>query len=229
MDSIVWITGAGSGIGRSITNKFLAANLKVAVSSRSKASLKEFALNKNAVVIPLDLKVYSTIEKAYKQLSENFEVDCLINNAGVTAFKSVAETSIQDVEAIIKTNLLGAIYASRLVLPEMIKRKKGVIINNLSVASEKIFKNSAVYSASKAGLKMFARVLREEVRNYNIKIINIYPGATQTPIWEKDLLRQYGKNMMLAEDVAQYFLDAYLNESTAISEEIFLRAIAGDI
>ncbi len=231
MSSIIWITGASSGIGKSIAKKFREAGFTVAISSRNEDELNKYVTKGKGGIIPapLDLTNFNSIKKAYELLSEKFEIDCLINNAGITSFKQVLETSVEETGKIIKTNLLGAIFTTELVLPEMIKRKRGTIINNLSVATEKVFKNSAVYSASKAGLKMFSKVLREETREHNVRIINIYPGATRTPMWNNDSLNEFGNRMMSADDVAEIFLQAYLNKSTAVSEEIVLRPPLGDI
>ena len=88
-------------------------------------------------------------------------------------------------------NLLGSIYTTKAVLPEMIKRKSGTIINILSVAAKTVFTNSSIYTASKSGLEAFGKVLREEVREYNIRVINIFPGATATEIWSKEALDKF--------------------------------------
>ena len=111
----------------------------------------------------------------------------------------------------------------------MIKKKKGTIINILSVASKKIFTQSSVYSASKAGLEMYMNILREEVRKYNIRIINIFPGATKTAIWPDEMLEQFGKRMMLPEDIAALIFSLYNSNNSVVPEEIVLRPIKGDL
>jgi len=231
MGTVVWITGASSGIGRAVATKFSEAGVPVVVSSRSKSLLEKFESPGKGKIfaVPMDLTNSNSINEAFKEITDNFKIDGLINNAGITVFKSFAETSLEEIEKVIRTNLLGTLFVTRLVLSQMLERERGTIINNISVASEKIFENSAVYSATKAGLKIFSQALREEVRNKNIKVINIYPGATRTPIWSNEILNERGGEMMSADDVAQFFLDAYLNKSSAITEEIILRPIRGDI
>ena len=153
-------------------------------------------------------------------LKKNFNIECLVNNAGITSFKPFIENSIEDIDKIVKTNLNGSIYTIKSVLPEMIENKSGTIINILSVAAKKIFTNSSIYAASKAGLELFSKVLREEVREHNIRIINIYPGATSTEIWPVNAIDKYSDKMMSPEKLADFIYDIYANTSDLSPEEI---------
>jgi len=111
----------------------------------------------------------------------------------------------------------------------MIEQGGGTIINIISIAAKKIFTNSSVYSASKAGLLAYANSLREEVRQYNIKIINVVPGATETPIWREEVRNDYSGKMMKAEDIAQLLVWLYLQKGNLVTEEIVVRPIFGDL
>lgn len=227
----VWITGASSGIGKSLALFFADKNLNVIASSRNETELKNYLAKESDLIhpFPMNVSAAESVNSVYKEVTKDFEIDCLINNAGVTVFKPISETTEEELQMLIDTNLTGAIRLTQKVLPEMIKRKKGTIINILSVASETVFVKSGVYSASKAGLKAFAKVLREEVREYNIRVINIYPGATRTPIWPHLALENFGERMMSPEDIAKVVFDAYSNESSAVYEEVVLRPIEGDL
>ncbi len=97
------------------------------------------------------------------------------------------------------------------------RNKSGTIINILSVAAKKIFTNSSIYAASKAGLEIFSKVLREEVRENNIRIINIYPGATSTEIWPENAINKFSDKMMTPEKLADFIYDIYSNSSDIIS------------
>jgi len=153
----------------------------------------------------------------------------LINNAGITSFKKVEHNSLEDIESIIQTNLLGSIYTIKAVLPLMIKKNKGTIINILSVVTEKIFQQSGAYSASKAGLKAFSQVLREEVRKYNIRVINVYPAATNTDIWSEENKTKFAHRMMNPADIAKMVISIYEHPGNVVTEEIVLRPIEGDL
>ena len=111
----------------------------------------------------------------------------------------------------------------------MIKRKKGTIINIISVAAEKVFTRSSAYAASKSGLLAYTNVLREEVRKYNIKVINILPGATNTPMWSDKVLEEYGDKIMKPENIARVLVSVYLQGSDYVTEEIIMRPMIGDL
>jgi 3-oxoacyl-[acyl-carrier protein] reductase len=229
----IWITGASSGIGKSLAIEFANSGYHVYATARRKEKLEvlQNAIQTGAVInsYPLDI---STRENVFSFVDKTFGVegiDCLINNAGITSFKKVEHNLLEDIESIIHTNLLGSIYTIKAVLPFMIKRNKGTIVNILSVVTEKIFHQSGAYSASKAGLKAFSQVLREEVRKYNIRVINVYPAATDTEIWSPEVSSKYGFRMMNPDNVASMILSIYKQEGNIVTEEIVLRPIEGDL
>ena len=230
----IWVTGASSGIGKETAIEFLKNNYCVAVSARRKdllESLKQFSPKDEKKIIPLDLDISDShaTQKIVDKINRIEPINCLVNNAGITTFNPAIENSFDEIKEIIDTNLSGSIYAIRSVLPGMIEQGHGTIINIISVAAEKVFTNSGVYSASKAGLLAYANVLREEVRKHNIRIINILPGATKTPIWPNEALEKYSERMMSPTDIAKLILQLYENNSTLVSEEITIRPIKGDI
>ena len=105
----------------------------------------------------------------------------------------------------------------------------GVIINILSVVANKVFTNSSLYAASKTGLQAFSKVLREELRDNNIKIINIYPGATSTEIWPDKVLNTHSGKMMTPKNLANFIYDIYTNSKYMSPEEIEVKPITGDL
>ena len=232
--NIVWITGASSGIGRSLSKAFVEKGFNVAAASRNLDLLNRLAeeyKNFEGEFLPFKLDIRNAEEtlKLSEKLRKNYKIDCLINNAGVTVFASAEETTTEQAENIIATNLLGSIYATKAVLPEMKNSGKGTIINIVSVAAETIFKESSVYAASKSGMAAFAKVLREEVRENNIRVVNIYPGAVRTPIWDNEVLEKKSELMMSPDDVAKFALSVYENKANMIAEEITLRPVTGDL
>ncbi len=225
-NKVIWITGGTSGIGKATAEIFAKKNFNVIVTSRTntKFSAKDSLIE----YLTLDVKENLDVEKVVKKISSKGEIDCLINNAGIATFNSVAETSINEIENIINTNLLGAIYSIKAVLPQMIEKKRGTIINIISVVAKKIFINSAAYTAAKAGLEAFTNVLREELREHNIRIINIYPGATATSIWHPKVLEKYSNLMMEPKHIGKLIYDLYKTKFI-VPEEITLRSINGDL
>ncbi|MEO8231188.1 MAG: SDR family NAD(P)-dependent oxidoreductase, partial [Ignavibacteriota bacterium] len=111
----------------------------------------------------------------------------------------------------------------------MIANGSGTIINILSVVTKKTFTKSSVYAASKMGLLGYTNSLREEVRKYNIKVINVIPGATSTTIWSKEMRNQFENRMLSAEDIARVLVWAFLQKENIVTEEIVLKPIEGDL
>jgi short-subunit dehydrogenase len=111
----------------------------------------------------------------------------------------------------------------------MIEQKQGTIINILSVAAETVLTKSSIYAASKAGLQAYTKVLREELRENNIRIINVLPGATRTPIWPNSALEKYGERMMSPAELAKFIYQVYSINSNLVPEEITIRPIKGDL
>jgi short-subunit dehydrogenase len=232
---VVWITGGSSGIGKAIAYNFAKINCKVYISGRRNSELertvKEFAKEKLKIkAIPCNVASETNVSQVIKNIiNEEGRIDCLVNNAGTTVFKNVIDTSNREAREIIDTNLLGAIYCSKNVLSHMIERRSGLIINISSFAARKIYPKSAVYSASKAGLVAFADCLREEVREFGIKVVNILPGPTETPMWDKEIRKNSADKMMKPDDLAHLVVSVFLQPSNLVSEEIVVRPITGDL
>lgn len=232
---VVWITGAGRGIGKEIAIQFSLIGCKVAISARTVSELnsvqKEITkLGGEAFVFPCDIGKAPEIPKTHNSIVKKLgRVDVLINNAGNTSFKKFEQTSQKEFDSIVNVILRGSFLCIKEVLPNMIERKDGWIINIASVVAIKTFKNSSAYSAAKAGLVAMLRVLREEVRKHNVKVITIFPGATSTKIWGEKL-HKYSNKMMDAKSVAETVLSLYrLKLKDAFVEELIIRPISGDL
>ena len=230
----IWITGASSGIGKAASKEFARTGSKVFVSARRKSELERLnnelkEENLSVEIFPCNIASSSNVDQTAKKILSTNKIDCLINSAGITLFKLAAENSINEIDDIIHTNLLGPIYSIKSVLPSMIKQNGGTIINILSAVTEKVFIQSSAYSASKHGLIGYTNSLREEVRKHNVRIINVILGATQTPMWTSEMREKYGNRMMTAEEIAQVIVWLYLQKGNLVTEEIVLRPILGDL
>ncbi|PID56406.1 MAG: hypothetical protein CR986_10265 [Ignavibacteriae bacterium] len=233
MKNITWITGASAGIGKALVKKFNKEDINVIATSRRLNKLQEISkeLNGSAEfsVYSNDVAKFIEVKELVEKIAKDYNIECLINNAGITSFKPFVENSIEEIEQIIDTNLKGAIYTIKSVLPRMIENNNGTIINILSVAAKTIFTNSSVYAASKAGLEIFSKVIREELRDKNIKVINVFPGATSTEIWPPAILNKHNSKMMNPTELAEMIYDVYKNSSKISPEEIVVRPITGDL
>jgi len=230
----IWITGASSGIGKAAALEFARVGAQVFVSARRMAELQR--LNSklkdeklNVEILPCNVASSANIDQTVKKIIAVHPINCLINNAGITSFKKAELNSIQEINDIINTNLLGSIYAIKYALPHMIEEGGGTIINILSVVTKKVFTNSSVYAASKMGLLGYTDSLREEVRKYNIRIINVVPGATETPMWSSKIRKENSGKMMNSEDIARLLVWLYLQKGNLVTEEVVIRPITGDL
>ncbi len=232
---VVWIVGASRGIGAETAVQFSSVGCTVCLSSRSTVRLAAVKnrieqLGGEAEVFPCDVTRPASIDKAFTRIRRRYgAVDVLINTAGVTIFRDFLHTSVRTTEEILRTNLHGPLHCVRCVLPSMVARRRGWIINVASNAAVKTFEDSAVYTSTKAGLLGFSRVLREETRKYRIRVVSIIPGPVETGMWSRNDRKRYRHRMMSAKGVAESILAVYQTPPDVVVDEIHLRPMMGDI
>lgn len=232
---IVWITGAGSGIGRALALEFAVKGERVILSGRTEPQLRSLQSdirekNGRADVVLCDVRRNETVEEAFQEIVESVGVpDILVNNAGITVFKEFLSTTTDEFDDILQTNLRGTFLVTKSVLPHMVARTNGLIINVVSFAAKTTYTESSVYAASKAGVAALMEGLRAEVRGKGIKILNVFPGAVLTSIWHPNVQAKYGNKMMTPADVAKMIVDISRQPASMMVEEIVLRPQQGDI
>jgi len=230
----IWITGASSGIGKAIALEFAKIGCNVFISARRAQELERLIddagkSGENIFPFPCNVASAANVDQTAKKIAKEYNLSCLINNAGITSFKHASDNSVNEINDIINTNLLGSIYATKSVLPTFIKNESGTIFNILSVVVSKTFTNSSVYAASKMGLLGYSNSVREEVRGHNIRVINIVPGATDTSMWSQEIRKEKSDLMMNPESIARIVVSAYLQKDNLVTEEIVLRPVTGDL
>ena len=232
---VVWVVGASHGIGKEIAKQFAIIGCEVCLSSRNRQRLhtatKEIIQQGGlAHDFPCDVtrpvSIVTAVERIRRQIGE---IDVLILDAGATVFKSFDETSLKEFDDIIDTNLSGHIRCVKAVLPSMIERKSGWIFNISSNAAVKTFEGSAAYTATKAGLLGAMRVLREEMKPFNVKVINVLPGPVETEMWSEADRAKYSRQMMHPKSVAEAILAVYAMPDDVVVDEMIIRPIQGDI
>lgn len=204
------ITGAGKGIGRALAIALAQEGVNIGLAARTAADLESVAAElkqygvKTAVAI-MDVADIDAVNAAVSVLKAELGViDILINNAGIGAFGSFMALEPEKWEQIIRVNLLGAYYVTRAVLPEMIERKTGDIINVSSTAGKNGAAVTSAYSASKFGLIGMSESLMQEVRKHNIRVSTLLPSTVATDM-AKDLNLTDGnpERVMQPEDFAE--------------------------
>lgn len=182
MNNVVFITGGSRGIGASAVKKFAKKGYRVAftyLNSEDKAN--ELAKRYNALAIRADISSSKETKKAIDVAIKHYgHIDILINNAGISEFSLFTDITDEMWHKMLDTNLSGAFYASRAVLPDMIKRKSGCIINIASMWGEVGASCEVHYSVSKAGLIGLTKALAKEVAPSGIRVNCVSPGAIDT-------------------------------------------------
>lgn len=207
------ITGAGKGIGKAIATALAQEGVNVALVGRTKKHLDELAeelkkYNVKIAVATMDVSDIHSVNHAIETVKEELGfIEILINNAGVGKFGKFLEMEIADWEQIIQTNLMGTYYVTRAVVPEMIEKQTGDIIN---ISSSSAFSPAAVtsaYSASKAAVNAFSVSLMQEMRKHNIRITALSPSTTATDM-AIDLKLTDGNpdRVMQPEDLAELII-----------------------
>ena len=232
-DKIIWITGSGRGIGRAIALELGERGARVVVSARTNDEIEEVAktINDNdgqALAVRCDVRNRAEIDTLTAHVKEYWgPIDMLINNAGIGVFKRIIDLEEEEWDNVLDSNLKSAFLCTRAVLPDMLERKSGHILNMVSVAGTKVFPQNGAYCASKFGMLGFNDVLREETREHGIKVTALIPGATQTDIWGKANVDFSA--MMKPEDVAQMVLAICAANESAHIEQIVMRPQQGDL
>jgi 3-hydroxy acid dehydrogenase/malonic semialdehyde reductase len=189
-ERIALVTGASSGIGRAIATALLGDGCRVILAGRNEAALREVAANSAARthVLPLDVTDHAAVDAFVDRLPRAFRaIDLLVNNAGhdIGGRTRFDQGPADDWTNVIETNVSGLIRVTRAIVPGMIARGRGDIINIGSVSALRIVPDMAAYSASKAAVHAFSDGLRGDLAETPIRVIEILPGLTRTGIVER--------------------------------------------
>jgi len=223
---VALITGAGKGIGRAIAIALANEEVNVALLSRTEKDLKSVAEEvkaspiKTAIAVA-DVSDMAAVNKAVEKIqSELGNIDILINNAGVGKFGKFLELDPVEWENQVKVNLFGVYYVTRAVLPQMIERNTGDIINVSSTLGLKGSAGASAYSASKFGVFGLSESLMQEVRKHNIRVTALAPSTVVTDLaYNNNLLNNNENNVTHPEDIAELIVaQLKLNRRTFVKE-----------
>ncbi len=224
-DKTIIITGASTGIGAALARKLAADGAKLGLLARSAEKLEALAaqLGGNVKAVACDVTDEAAVKSAFGELAENLGApDILINNAGVGYGTVIAETDLADFQTMINTNMTGVFLCSRAVLPAMLERGEGQILNVSSVVGKVANPVAPIYCASKHGLNGFVAGLRQQVGPKGVKVSQVSPAAVDTAYWDgRDVDRS---KFLKAEEVADVILFVLRQPRGVIIEDIDLKA-----
>ncbi|WP_062047408.1 3-ketoacyl-ACP reductase [Bacillus sp. JCM 19034] len=207
------ITGSGKGIGKATAIALAKEGVNVGLLARTETDLIKVAdelkqLGVNVAYATADVASLEEVEKAVAELSNTLGTfDILINNAGIGKFGGFLELSPDEWKSMIDVNLIGAYYVTRAVLPQLIEKNGGDIINVSSTAGQKGAPVTSAYSASKFGLLGLTESLALEVRKHNIRVTALTPSTVATELaYKENLTDGNPEKVMQPEDLAEFIV-----------------------
>ena len=220
------VTGGGRGLGKAVALALANEGVNVALMSRTEKDLKDVAEEvkpshvKTAIAVA-DVSNMEAVNKAVEKIkSELGNIDILINNAGIGKFGKFLELDPVEWENQVKVNLFGVYYVTRAVLPQMIERNTGDIINVSSTLGLKGSAGASAYSASKFGVFGLSESLMQEVRKHNIRVTALAPSTVVTELaYNNNLINNNENNVTHPEDLAELIVaQLKLNRRTFVKE-----------
>lgn len=229
MKGSVLVTGGSKGIGLAIAERFLAEGYAVTVCARGTTALSELACRRLAVdAVVCDMTDPDDIARLAEHVTRRHGVlDVLVNNSGHYVPGQIHDEPESNLMTMLDANLLGAYRLTRRLVPGMIARRSGTIINVCSTASVVAYPNGGSYCIAKHALYGFSRTLREELKPHGVRVVSLLPGATLTASWAGTELPP--ERFMPVEDVAEMAWVAHKLSPRTVVEDIVMRPQLGDL
>ncbi|MFN3802712.1 SDR family oxidoreductase [Belliella pelovolcani] len=235
MSKHILVTGGTKGIGRAIIEKFASEGFEVSTCARNESDLEalkhffsENFLKQKLFAFQADLSVKDQVLEFAEKVKSTLGIpDVIINNTGVFLPGSIHAEPEGNLEMMIQTNLYSAYYLTRAFTEEMITRKSGYIFSIGSIAGLTAYANGGSYAISKWAMLGFTKCLRQELKDFGIKVTSVLPGATYTASWAGVDIPE--ERFMKSSDVAESIWSAYNLSPNSVVEEIVIRPQLGDL
>ncbi len=185
MKKVMVIVGASDGLGKCLRGYF-AEDYQVVAVARTESKLKALQAEFGVDYFVCDITNFENVKQCFGDIIKKYKnIDVLINGAGVLVAGELVSNDYDKIEAVLNTNLNGLIYATKAVLPNMLKNGSGVIFNIDSICTDFFRSERSVYYASKYGVDGFTKCLQQEVSKKGIKVVNVRPGTLATNMFKK--------------------------------------------
>jgi len=219
-NKVVIVTGGSKGLGLAITKKLVAEGAKVHIFSRNidkqQQVISEHKLN-NAFPHSVDITNQSQVNNEVEGIAE---VDILINNAGVWLEGALTDNTIEEIDKTIDVNVKGVIYTSKAVMPTMLAKDDGFIVNVSSTSGLKGRPKESIYVASKYAVRGFTDSLKEELKATNVKVAGLYPGGMKTGFFQEAGYPKENDDWMDPEKVADIVIFVLKQDDTMILDHV---------
>lgn len=225
------VTGASRGIGEAIARSLAAKGWALALAARSAAEIERLAGElPEAIALPTDITRPDEVQRLIAAAMERWgRIDALVNNAGVTHVSPFEEIDPDVFDRLMAVNVKGPFLCTQAVLPVMRAQSGGDILNVVSVAAKRAFPEWSAYCASKFALDGMGKALAEELKGTGIRVSAIYPGATDSPLWDAIGPEIPRGGMMRAETVGEAVAFMLEQPASARLSELVLDPAAGDV
>ncbi|MHC2990366.1 short-chain dehydrogenase [Pontibacter sp. HJ8] len=235
MQQYILVTGGTKGIGRAVIEQFAKEGFHIITCSRNEKDLQKLKLEIEQRYTFTKV-LYQEADLSDKESLNNFikyvkgldvKIDVLVNNSGLFIPGKIYEEDDNALPFMINTNVYSTYYITKAFVTDMIRRRSGHIFNMCSTASITPYTNGGSYCISKYAVYGLTKVLREELKEHNVRVTAILPGATLTASWEGVDLPP--ERFMRSEDVAMAIYGAYTMSPNSVVEEVLIRPQLGDI
>ena len=200
-NQVVLITGCSSGIGRALAREFAASGHRVVATARRLESIEDLG-DDSIQILQLDVTDEHSVENAVKNAyALNGRIDIVVNNAGYALIGPVAEIELEDLRTQLETNVVGVVAVIRAVVPHMVERSGGRIVNIGSVSGVTATPFGGAYCGSKAAIHLISDALRMEMAPFGIQVIEVQPGAIESSFGERasKAIDRYRKGSLYSE------------------------------
>ncbi|MFC3039951.1 SDR family oxidoreductase [Virgibacillus xinjiangensis] len=226
------ITGASAGIGQSIAEHLAEEGANVVLAARSAEKLEAISESINtreggkAIAVQTDVTDKTAVDRLFKKATEEFgDIDIYVNNAGLVLSSAITDREVGAWDKMIDVNIKGVLYGIDSVLPQMLDRSQGHIVNIDSVSGHEVNKSSAVYAATKYAVRAISESLEKELARTGVKVSNISPGRVDT----ERVLRKLGddpkRKPLKPADVARAVIYAVTQPDYVNVNEIIVRPV----
>lgn len=229
-EKVIIITGGSRGIGRLLALRSASEGAKVVITGRNNSDLeKTFSeikkINSDSLFVLQDVSDYNDVKRVVSKTVKKYgRIDILINNAGIYPHKLFKDFEIDEWKKVVEVNLFGTMMMCREVLPYMEKLSSttgGSIVNIASTSGKRGYEQGTAYTSSKFAITGFSESLFKEIRQYNIRVMTVYPSYVDTSLRDESYMDEIGKGVHLRmEDVADAIISSLKLPQRAMLKEI---------
>jgi 3-oxoacyl-[acyl-carrier protein] reductase len=231
-DRVALVTGGSSGIGRAVATALGRAGCRIAICARTEDDLQRAAERMategvEVLALPADLSREEDVDRLAETVADEMGgPDILVNNAGIARFGRFDELDVQDLDEVFGVNVRGLFLVSRAVVPGMMERGEGVIVNVASLAGKNAFAGGAVYAASKHAVMGLSKCMMLDLREHGIRVLTVCPGSVDTPFFDKqDRFDPDRGSILKPEDVAELVVHAVRLSDRGTVSEVEIRPV----